>query len=138
MTKAIATIVLAILAAVLVGVIVAHAATGVPWPSISPSYRCDDGYTVFTLYNVGVDMGNGAAYSIRTPYRTVEQGYFWIASGMQHEWWFNAPEIPLTLAYERPDNGVMVEITQTCSGHVEAQATPMPTPYQWFMPWVTP
>ncbi len=129
----------------------AHAQS-VPWPSISPSYRCDDGVSVFVLANVGTDMTAGSAWQVTTPTRLIERGIFWIASGQSSQWAYNAPHIPLTFAYVRPDNGQVVSMTQTCAGAVpqptltpEPTLTPVGTPvfagqegYQWFFPWVTP
>ena len=109
----------------------AQAAPGVPWPSLSPSYRCDNGMSVFVLTNVGIDMQQGSPWQVRTPKRVVASGIFWIAAGRSMEWWYNAPNIPLTLSYRRPDNGQTVELTQTCEGYVEAEQA-----HQWYFPLV--
>ena len=138
--KTVLIIILTLLAAILVGVMVAQAAT-VPWPSISPSYRCDDGLAVFVLYNVGADMGNGAQYTVSTPHRVFEHGVFWLAAGGHTEYWYNAPGIPLTFAYARPDNGAMVSMTQTCGVRPLPTATPIVRgtgEHRWFAPWVAP
>ena len=116
-------------------------AQSVPWPSISPSYRCQDDWAVFVLANVGGDMGNGAQYSVSTPHRVIEQGVFWLAAGGHTEYWYNAPGIPLTFAYARPDNGAMVSMTQTCGVRPLPTATPIVRgtgEHRWFAPWVTP
>lgn len=89
-------------------------AQSVPWPSISPSYRCQDDLAVFVLTNVGADMPVGAPYTVSTPHRVVEQGVFLLVSGGYAEWWFDAPGIPLTFAYARPDSGATVSMTQRC------------------------
>jgi len=116
----------------------------VPWPSISPSYHCDDGLAVFVLYNVGTDMGNGAPYTVSTPRRIIEQGFFWLAAGGHTEYWYNAPGIPLTFAYVRPDNYQQVSMTQTC-GDVPVAGTqehriyaPIMLRYCELVPAVTP
>ena len=134
-TKPAITISLAILAAILIGLTAAHAAPPT-WPSLSPSYRCDEGLAYFTLINVGADMQAGSQWYTATPRRIIEQGIFWIAAGQHSEWIYNAPHIPLTFAYVRPDTGQWVQMTQTCEG----QPTPTPTPiggqreHRWYFP----
>jgi len=137
--KTVLIVILTLLATILVGVMVAQAAT-VPWPSISPSYRCDGEAALFNLANVGTDMQAGAMWYVATPVRIVRQGIFWIAAGQSSTWAYSAPGIALTFAYQRPDNGQWVQMTQTCG----IKPTPEPTPeangqgaHRWFAPWVS-
>ncbi len=112
----------------------AHA-QAVPWPSISPSMYCDDGVTVFTLYNVGTDMQAAQPWVTRTPTRIVDTGLFWIAAGQKSEWRYNAPHIPLRFTYTRPDTGAKVDLELECSG---AQPGPTATPPPTVTPVGTP
>lgn len=102
-------------------------AQGITWPSLSPSYHCYGGLSVFVIANVGTDMQAGSQYTVSTPTRIVERGVFWIAAGQDTEWWYNAPGIPLTFAYQRPDNGQWVQMTQTC-GVAATGETPVDEP----------
>lgn len=105
---------IALFTLLLLAVPLAAQAQGITWPSLSPSYYCYDGLSVFVLANVGTDMQAGSWYTVSTPTRIVERGVFWIAAGQDAEWWYNAPGIPLTFTYTRPDNGQPVSLTQTC------------------------
>ncbi len=139
-TKVTLIVTLTILATILAGVLVAQAAT-VPWPSISPSYRCDGDAAIYTLVNVGTDMVSGSQWYVAAAGRIVRQGVFWIAAGQTSTWAYSAPGIELTFAYVRPDNGQWVRMAQTCG----VKPTPEPTPtvegqdeHRWFFPWVMP
>ena len=116
-------------------------AQAITWPSLSPSYRCDDDVAIFTLTNVGTDMQAGAQWYTATPRRIVEQGVVWLHAGGSNTWAYRAPGIELTFAYVRPDTGEWVRITQTCGAR--PQPTPTPTvPVEgavehWsYLPWV--